>query len=318
MGIRLLYESEEWSTYALQRRIEEQGISCQLVCMEDEVSQEQFSDCSLVVNRVFASAQFRGHERSLEQMPELIAYLGEKQIPMLNPGQAHFYEINKALSARILKKHGLPAPEIYGIFQNRNGTGAETVLNALSAGIKYPCIVKPNCGGRTTYTYIIHNEKEFQDALSEIPDIEMIVEEYIEPVHGYLTRIEVIGGECRLIVKRSVTENGLSAYHLGSKYQDYPDCPHQIQEAAKEAMRILEIRFGSLDIIESRDGFSIIDVNAVSNVSEDNTEMFHFDLMEETAKYIAQQYREKSREGKKKQKKEDISYDDNERDLRTI
>lgn len=291
MGIKLIYESEEWSTFALQSRILEQGIPCQLVRMEDELQWEQFSDCQLVVNRVFASAQFRGHQKSLERMPELIQYLKEKQIPMLNPYQAHFYEVDKELSTRKLKAHGLPAPEVYGTFQNREGSGLEAVFSAMPFGINYPCIVKPNCGGRTTYTYIIHNEKELAETLPQIPDIEMIVEEYIEPVHGYLTRIEVIGGECRLIVKRSVTENGLSAYHLGSKYQDYPLCPRQIQEAAEKAMRILEIQFGSLDIIEGRDGFSMIDVNAVSNVSEDNTEMFHFDLMKETAQYIAQQYK---------------------------
>lgn len=167
----------------------------------------------------------------------------------------------------------------------------EDVLDELSAGVNYPCVIKPNCGGRTTYTYIIHNEREFWDTLHQIPNIEMVVEEYIEPVHGFLTRVEVIGGECRLIVKRSVTEHGLSAYHLGSEYQDYSDCSWQIQEASVKAMRILGIQFGSLDIIESRSGFAIIDVNAVSNVSEDNTEMFHFDLMKETAQYIAQQYR---------------------------
>jgi len=126
----------------------------------------------------------------------------------------------------------------------------------------------------------------------------MIVEEYIEPVHGFLTRIEVIGGECRLIVKRSVTENGLSAYHLGSKYQDYPDCSRQIRETGIEAMRILDIRFGSLDVIEDGSHFAIIDVNAVSNASEDNTEMFHFDLMKETAQYIAQQYKKYEKEMK--------------------
>lgn len=170
--------------------------------------------------------------------------------------------------------------------------GVRDVLQAMPDGIEYPCIVKPNCGGRTTYTYIVHNEKELAETVSQIPGIEMIVEEYIEPVHGFLTRIEVIGGECRLIVKRSVTENGLSAYHLGSKYQDYPDCSWKIQEAATEAMRILDIRFGSLDVVESGPRFAIIDVNAVSNASEDNTEMFRFDLMKETAQYIAQQYRE--------------------------
>ena len=291
MSISLLYESEEWSTYALQSRIREQGIPCRLVCMEDEIYQEQFLECDLVVNRVFASAQFRGHERSLKQMPGLIAYLRERQIPMLNPYQAHFYEVSKELSARVLSSHGLPTPEVYGSFRKQEGFGLEDVLNALPEGLKYPCIVKPNCGGRTTHTYIIHSEKELKETLPWLPNIEMIVEEYIEPVYGFLTRIEIIGGECRLIVKRSVTENGLSAYHLGSKYQNYPDCSREIQEAAIEAMSILDIRFGSLDIIESGSRFSIIDVNAVSNVSEDNTEMFHFDLMKETAQYIAQQYK---------------------------
>lgn len=290
MGVIVLYESEEWSTYALQSRIQEQGIPCRLVCMEDGIFWDQFSDGDLVVNRVFASAQFRGHGRSLSRMPELIAYLKEKQIPMLNPYQAHFYETSKDLSTRILHEHGLPVPKVYGTFQKRQGDEPEDVFKALPAGIEYPCIVKPNCGGRTTYTYIIHSRKELEDALLQIPAMEMIVEEYLEPVHGFLTRIEVIGGECRLIVKRSVTENGLSAYHLGSKYQDYPECPQQIREAAVEAMRILDIRFGSLDVIEGDSRFAIIDVNAVSNASEDNTEMFHFDLMKEIAKYIAQQY----------------------------
>lgn len=299
MSIKLLYESEEWSTYALQGRIREQGIPCQLVCMEDEIAEEQFSDCDLVVSRVFASAQFRGHERSLERMPGLIAYLKEQQIPMLNPYQAHFYEVSKELSTRVLKEHGFPVPEVYGTFQNRAGAGPEDIFSSLPAGIRYPCIVKPNCGGRTTCTYIIQNEKELKETLPGIPGIEMLVEEYIEPIHGFLTRIEVIGGVCRLIVKRSVTENGLSAYHLGSEYQDYPDCSQKIREAAQKAMDLLEIRFGSLDIIEGREGFAIIDVNAVSNASEDNTEMFRFDLMKETAQYIAQEYRALKNEYKK-------------------
>lgn len=295
MSILLLYESEEWSTYALQSRIQEQGIPCRLVCMEGAIPWEQFVDCDLVVSRIFASAQFRGHERSLRRMPELIAYLREKDIPMLNPYQAHFYEVSKELSTRVLSDHGLPVPKVYGTFQKREGAGLEAVLKELPDGIEYPCIVKPNCGGRTTYTYIIHSEKELKEAVSQIPDIEMIVEEYIEPVRGFLTRIEVIGGECSLIVKRSVTANGLSAYHLGSKYQDYPDCSKEIREAAAEAMQILDIQFGSLDVIESGSRFAIIDVNAVSNASEDNTEMFRFDLMKETAQYIAQQYRKMTR-----------------------
>ncbi|MGL5693580.1 MAG: hypothetical protein ACRCXA_05865, partial [Peptostreptococcaceae bacterium] len=102
----------------------------------------------------------------------------------------------------------------------------------------------------------------------------MIAQEYIEPIYGYLTRIEVIDNECKLILKRSVAENGLSAYNLGSKYSQYEDCSQEIKNTVIEAMKILEIESGSMDIIESSNRFYIIDINSVSNASEDNTETF--------------------------------------------
>ena len=86
-------------------------------------------------------------------------------------------------------------------------------------------------------------------------------------------------------------DNGLSAYHLGSVYQIYEDCPEDIQRVAAGAMGLLKIEAGSLDIIENDSGFFIIDVNAVSNVSEDNTDMLNFDLMKETAAYAVSRYR---------------------------
>jgi len=118
-----------------------------------------------------------------------------------------------------------------------------------------------------------------------------IIEEYIPPEFGFITRIEVIGGACRLIVKRSVMENGLSAYHLGSAYSIYADCPGAVRAAAVRAADLLCIETGSFDIVENSSGFFIIDVNSVSNVSEDNTEMFQFDLMRETAAYAVEKYR---------------------------
>ena len=282
MSIVVLYESDEWSTYALRDYIAQSGIPLQLVNMEENINKDLFETCNLVVNRVFASSQFRNHQKSLAQTPELLSWLDEKKIPVVNASQAHSYEISKYLSTTTLAKYGISVPDVYGVVRKGKDNSFE---------MQYPCIMKPNCGGRTNYTFILHNEQEFQNALQQIPDIEMIVEQYIEPVKGFLTRIEVIGGECRLIVKRSVTENGLSAYHLGSKYEIYADCREEIRDTAVKAMELLNIEFGSMDIIENEDGFYIIDINAVSNASEDNTEMFHFDLMLETAKYSVEKYK---------------------------
>ncbi|MGI6011917.1 MAG: ATP-grasp domain-containing protein [Ruminococcus sp.] len=286
MGIGILYESEEWSTYALEKDIKDLGVPVKLICMEKNVEAEDFRGCELVLNRVFASAGFRGHQKSLEQTPQVLEQLKKLNIPVINPPAAHFYETDKALAADVLKKKRVSVPEIYGILEKNRGN---------CPGISYPCILKPNCGGRTTYTYILRDEEDLQKAYGEIPDIPMLAEEYIEPVRGYLTRIEVIGGECRLIVKRSVAENGLSAYHLGSRYQLYPECDEKLKETALYAMEILEIEAGSMDVIETDHGFFIIDVNAVSNASQDNTEMFQFDLMLETAKYAVKKYKKKER-----------------------
>ena len=46
------------------------------------------------------------------------------------------------------------------------------------------------------------------------------------------------------------------------------------------------------DIIENHNGFYIIDINSVSNASEDNIEMFDFDLIKETAAHAVKRYME--------------------------
>ena len=300
MAIGILYESGEWSDYALRNNIAAMGVRADLIDTREDVDEEKLLFYRMIISRVFASSVFRGHEKALKRMDAAIALLREHNIPMLNHYDAHYYEISKELQAITLAGHGFPVPKVYGVytpaelFQIANG---QEVCYDNSGGlpkqtrIYYPCIVKPDCGGRTAFTYILTNDEELRAAAGMMPALRFIAEEYISPGYGFITRIEVIGGVCRLAVKRSVTDNGLSAYHLGSAYQIYEDCPNNIKDTATGVMNLLKIEMGSLDIIENDHGFFFIDVNAVSNVSEDNTEMFNFDLMKETAAYAVEKYR---------------------------
>ena len=203
---------------------------------------------------------------------------------MINTYEAHFYETSKELSTEAAKKHGYPVPKVYGVY-----TPSQIAENI---EVEYPCIVKPDCGGRTSFTFIVHSGPELSEKKDSIPDILFIAEEYIRPAYGYVTRIEVIDRECRLALKRSVTKEGLSAYHLGSEYEIYKELPEEIERTAIGAMDLLNIEAGSMDIIENETGYYIIDVNSVSNASEDNTEMFGFDLMKETAAYAVKRHNE--------------------------
>ncbi|OOO00498.1 MAG: hypothetical protein ATN35_01290 [Epulopiscium sp. Nele67-Bin004] len=206
-------------------------------------------------------------------MPKVIEFLKEHKILLLNDYNAHFYEINKMLATDILATNGIDVPYTYGIFST-----------SLIPELQYPVIIKPNCGGRTNLTYIIKEETDIFSILDEIASFEMIVQKYIQP--EFITRIEVIDKECKLILKRSVCDNGLSAYKYGSTYEFYPDCSQYIKNTAIKVMDILDIQMGSMDIIEYDGKAYIIDVNSVSNTSEDCTELFQFDLMLETAKFI--------------------------------
>ena len=115
--------------------------------------------------------------------------------------------------------------------------------------------------------------------MAEAPAIELIAEEYVEPARGFLTRIEVVDGACALAVKRSVADNGLSAYRFGSTYAAYPDVPRTVTDAAERGATVLSIELGSFDVIEGARGPCLIDANSVSNVSEDCTELLGMDLM---------------------------------------
>lgn len=289
----ILYESNEWSDWKLAQELKTL-LGADAVCMinmEDEDALSQAALCTVLVSRVFASACFRGHRHSHQVMETLFVDERTKNIPLINPAQAHRFEIDKCLATKTLKGAGIAVPKIIVL-----GTPSEILDNNSEDQLPleqwpYPCIIKPNCGGRTTCTAVLHSANEARSFLQTAPEYKFIVENYIEPTKGFLTRVEVVDGEIALIVKRSVAQNGLSSYHEGSTYELYPDCSSAVINAVLEASHVLDIQFGSFDVIENIEGNFTIDANSVSNVSEDCTEIFNLDLMAVYARALAKRYR---------------------------
>lgn len=286
-ALGVVYESDEWSDHKLAAELERalavvpqgSGWSVRLVDMEQPDCIEQALGCDLLVSRVFASAQFRGHGVSLEHMGRLIPAAEVAGIPLINPGRAHRFEVDKAAAGAALAAAGLQVPRMHAC-----AAPASLAVEALP----YPCIVKPNCGGRTTYTAILDDAAAARAFFTDVPDIGFVAQEYIRPERGFITRLEIVGGAVALAVKRSVAEGGLSAYRLGSTYAPYPDLPDELRGQAELAARTLGFTFGSFDIIECARGAFFIDANSVSNVSEDCTELLGMDLMRAHAQAIAQ------------------------------
>lgn len=326
--IGILYESDEWSDWKLGRELEAalaetSPAKVRMINMEEADAVEQAMACDLLVSRVFASAAFRGHAQAHRAMEELIGLADGEGIPLINPGRAHHFEIDKRLATETLSAAGITVPAIIAwgtpaeldaepgdcvdsraVASNReeiretSSPRAPEVETASSGQPPltpeqwpYPCIIKPNCGGRTTHTTVLRSLADARAFLGTAPNLVFIVEPYIEATGGFLTRIEVVDGRIALVVKRSVAASGLSSYHEGSTYELYHDCPAAVIDSVRKAARILDIQFGSFDVIESDGGNFIIDANSVSNVSEDCTELFNFDLMAAYAQALAARYR---------------------------
>lgn len=307
--IGLLYESSEWSDYKLAAELAEAGCDVRMIdlAVGDErdwraeaVAVHEALSCDMLVSRIFASAVFRGHGFVHARMQSLAAGAKRLDIPMINPLRAHFFEIDKRSAVEGLARAGVDVPRVQacgmpcellplaGALAPAGKDGGSKALLDAARGLAFPCIIKPNCGGRTTYTAVARTADEARAFLEAAPAIEFIVEDYIEPERGFITRVELVDGVCALVVKRSVVDGGLSAYHLGSHYELYPECPETIRAEAELAGRALSIEFGSFDIIENGGHAYVIDANSVSNVSPDNTETFGgFDLMREYARAIA-------------------------------
>lgn len=289
--VGILFESNEWSDWKLHDELEQAlGEPIAMIDMESDGAIDLALRCDFLISRVFASAIFRDHEKSAKAMLELLERLGDKAI-MINPARAHYFEISKNESTCTLAEKGFDVPNVQAI-------GTPDKLLKIIASLEYPCIIKPDCGGRTTYTARLNSGVEAADFISGLPQMDFIIEDFVYAKGNFITRIEVIDGKIALVVKRSIESSGLSSYHEGSSYEPYPDCPSSVCNAAMNASRLLDIQFGSFDIIESQDGKAyIIDANSVSNVSEDCTEVLGIDLMKEHAKAIAKRI-ETCREGK--------------------
>lgn len=313
-AVGILYESDEWSDHKLAaevdaalRRFTANGREApqqakdadtdrqhafaegtplvQLINMEDDDAAQRALACQLLVSRVFASSQFRGHQKSLVAMGRLIDAARSQGLPMLNEGKAHFFEIDKNAATRQLAACGIPVPVVYHC-----NTPEALLAEGAQGSAPLPLVVKPNCGGRSTLTAIAQTQEELASFLKDAPAIDFLLEEYVAPERGFLTRIEIVDGNPALVVKRSVEENGLSGYHHGSSYLPYPDCPSRLLDDARRAAQALGFTFGSFDVIEAQGGWYFIDANSVSNVSEDCTELLGMDLMAQHAAVVAQRY----------------------------
>jgi len=266
--LAVLYEHPEWFQ-PLFAELRRQGIPFVEWPAEGlvlDLEQGEYPD--LVLNRMSPSAAFRGHGHAQFAVRDLLALLEARRVAVVNGPAAYELEISKIRQHELWRRVGARTPRTRVV--NR-----QDLLSQAAEGLRFPVLVKPNCGGAGQGIRRFDSIEQLRAASCEIEsgcDHTMLVQEYIAPRDGACYRVEVLDGEilyCVRIQRSGEGYNLCPADACQSKARPVFTRCEALPEAATVALSAA--RLGRLDVcgveyvIDAQGEPVFYDLNALSN-----------------------------------------------------
>ncbi len=274
----------------------------------------------VLFNRMSPSAYRRSHSQVFYTLHYLTA-LEQAGVRVINGARAFRHETSKALQLSLLHALELPAPRSRVIHDAAQAVEA-------AAGLRYPIVVKPNVGGSGAGVRRYDSPAELARATAEPeqgageagrgtgaapPDLGLdhvaLVQEFIPPRGGHITRLEVVGGKflygikvhlsgqtfdlCPADICRTTagvelgTACAVEAPKAGLRVEGFTPAA-EIVASAERIMRHAGIDVGGIEyLIDDRDGqLYFYDINALSNFVSDGPRVVGFDPFVPLADYL--------------------------------
>jgi glutathione synthase/RimK-type ligase-like ATP-grasp enzyme len=253
----------------------------------------------VVFNRMSPSAYLRGHGHGIFYTLQYLNYLEELGTRVINGLSAFAVEISKARQLSLLDSLGLAYPRARVI----NSTALAV---AASESLRFPIVVKANVGGsgagivrfdsRETLVHAAENGK-----LNLGIDQTGLVQEFIPPHGGHITRVETLGGKYLYAIKVFTTGDTfnlcpadicqttdgveltraacpIDAPRSGLRVEAF-EPPRDVIRSVERIVQAAQIDVGGVEyIVDDRDGSLLYyDINALSNFVADATRVIGFD-----------------------------------------
>lgn len=265
-------------------------------------------DFALLFNRMSPSAYTRGNANGIFYTLSYLAHLEEIGARVVNGYHAFTVETSKAIQLSLLEGLGLPYP-------------AARVINhaseapAAAEGLRFPVVVKPNIGGSGAGITRFDSPEELKHA-AEAGTIKLgldntaLVQEYIPAEGGFITRVEVVGGDYLYAIRVYLSGDGynlcpadicqttdgkelaraacpVDAPKSGLRVEGYTP-PDEVISAVERIMEVAGIEVGGVEYItDARDGKLLYyDINALSNFVADAPRVVGLDPHARLADYL--------------------------------
>ena len=272
--IFVLHENPEWLP-PFARAFERRGVA-----FEDWNLVERSVDLmapppeGIFYNRMSASSHTRGHRFSPELTSVVLAWLEGHGRRVVNSSRALQLEVNKSAQLTRLQACGVPVPRTIAT------AGLDQALEAVNAFAPAPVIVKPNRGGKGLGVKLYEDlstlrELILSDGLAPSVDGITLVQQYIQPADGSITRAEFIGGRFHYAVKIDASMGfelcpadvcAVDGGPPAPQFTIVADIDHTLKARIERFLAMNGIEMAGVEFSTDADGISYVyDVNTNTN-----------------------------------------------------
>lgn len=301
--IVVLYENEDWLP-PLTAGLESEGLPYDLWHVHrGMVDLASEPPPGIYLNRMSPSSHTRGHDESVDLTQEILAWLEHHGRRVVNGSRAFALEVSKARQALALHRHGIQTP------RTLLAVGREAALEA-AAKLPAPFITKHNQGGKGLGIVLLesvdHLAAQFEAGAIDLgPKGQLILQQYIKPAAGFITRVELVAGRF-LYAMQSDTSEGFQLcpadacqvpavapevcpadgsrdkFSLSPMRADDPLVAQYLKLCEAEGIELAGIEF-----VEDANGERYTyDINATTNYNSGVGEAAGIDGMREVARYL--------------------------------
>jgi RimK family alpha-L-glutamate ligase len=176
-------------------------------------------------------------------------------IKLINSRESLEIASDKLLSSLFLKNHGIPTPKTIVC---ENSSDALDAFKTLGGDV----VLKPLYGSKGIGITRINDKAFAENVIYTLDELNMIfyLQEFIEHYHRDI-RIFVLGNEAIAGMYR-VSDNWKTNISAGGKEKPI-ELTKDLKHLAIKAAKAVKTEIAGVDIIESRDGFQVLEVNSI-------------------------------------------------------
>ena len=200
----------------------------------------------------------------LDKDVRLAKLLENKGMRLFNQAEAVRICDDKTLTYAALQGLDIPMPETLLCPMTFPGVGYSSFDFILDAAdrLGFPFIVKEGCGSFGQQVYLVSNIKEAQELLLAAAGKPMLFQRFIKESAGRDVRVYVVGGKIVAAMMRVNNSGDFRANIASGGQAQHYRLSREEERIALAACRHLQLDFAGVDLLESKEGPLLCEVNS--------------------------------------------------------